>query len=499
MMEKIAKKFILFNILLLVVSNSAFCQKITASFPEKFTSKYSDYEILGKNAFGTILHFFNEDINHQLVIYNETLKPITKASVNLQDRNSKLEDILIFPDNIVLFYAQLIDGINYLKVKKLNNNLDITINPIVLDSVKRDGIEPTQPYYIKASPDNSQILCFNLQGSKSERLKINYVIYNNQFQLLKKSTLIFENNNGVDLKASRIANNGNAVFLIAHNSRRPIDDKYAIENFNLVTINHLDYKATTRVIESKDLLFKLPALDISVDGNKIFMSSCYQNINDPKILGLMNGMFSFNPEIEGFVSKIPLTEVDISQFKSFEFRNWWEKASIIRPKNIIPRSDGGFILVNESEYRYTKVVRSPTSNSFNTYPYYNQDQYIRYYDQNHYYDIIAYSIDPNGKVDWKTNLSKVQETESDGGIFSSYLLYESNNMLKFLFNEDIYNNGNFMEYNLNANGNFKRISLLNSEKKELQLIPQKGKQIDENTIIIPSERKKYLQLVMIKY
>ena len=56
-----------------------------------------------------------------------------------------------------------------------------------------------------------------------------------------------------------------------------------------------------------------------------------------------------------------------------------------------------------------------------------------------------------------------------------------------------------MEYNLNANGNFKRISLLNSEKKELQLIPQKGKQIDANTLIIPSERKKYLQLVMIKY
>lgn len=93
----------------------------------------------------------------------------------------------------------------------------------------------------------------------------------------------------------------------------------------------------------------------------------------------------------------------------------------------------------------------------------------------------------------------MQETESDGGIFSSYLLFESNNMLKFLFNEDIYNNGNFMEYNLNANGNFKRISLLNSEKKELQLIPQKGKQIDANTLIIPSERKKYLQLVMIKY
>lgn len=498
-MKRRAIKYIFILVLFLAISKTGFSQSITASIPEKFTSKYSDYEILGKNSFGTILHFFNEDINHQLVVYNESLRPINKAAINLQDRNASLEEIVVLPEHIALFYSQLIEGMNYLKVKKLNSNLDITVNALTLDSVKRDGIEQTQPYYIKTSPDNSQFLCFNLQGSRAERLRINYVIYNSQFQLLKKSTLIFENNNGVDLKASRIANNGNAVFLIAHNSRRPIDDKYAIENFNLVTINHLDYKPITRVIESKDLMYKLPALDIAIDGNKIFLSACYQDINDPKILGIMNGMFSFNAEIEGFVSKIPLTEEDISQFKSFEFRNWWEKASIIRPKNIIPRSDGGFILINESEYRYTKVVRSPSSNSFNTYPYYNQDQYIRYYDQNHYYDIIAYSIDPNGKIDWKTNLSKVQETESDGGIFSSYLLFESNNMLKFLFNEDIYNNGNFMEYNLNANGNFKRISLLNSEKKELQLIPQKGKQIDANTLIIPSERKKYLQLVMIKY
>lgn len=485
--------------LLLLVQFHAKTQTITASFPEKFTTKYSDYEILGKNTFGTILHFFNGNINHQLVIYNESLKPMTKASINLQDKNAKLEEIVVLPENIALFYSQLENGINYLKVKKLNQNLDITINPVVLDSVKKDGIEQLEPFYIKTSPNNQQLLCFNLQKSKSDLLRIYYSIYNAQFALQKRGVLTFENNNGVDIKAARIANNGNALFLVSQNSRRPIDDKYAIEKFNLITIDHETYKPVTRVIESTDFLFKLPALDISIDGRKIFLASCYQNNSDQKNLGIMTGMFSFNENVEGFISKIPLTEEDISKFKSFEFRNWWEKASIIRPKNIIPRSDGGFILINESEYRYTKVVRSPTSSSINTYPYYNQDQYIRYYDQNHYYDIIGYSINSNGAIDWKINMPKTQETESDGGIFSSYLLFESNNMLKFLFNEDIYNNGNFMEYNLNANGNFKRVSLLNSEKKELQLIPQKGKQIDENTVIIPSERKKNLQLIMIKY
>jgi len=78
-------------------------------------------------------------------------------------------------------------------------------------------------------------------------------------------------------------------------------------------------------------------------------------------------------------------------------------------------------------------------------------------------------------------------------------MYEANNVLKFLFNEDIYNNGNFIEYNINPLGNQKRISLFNSDKENLTLIPQKGKQISGNMVLIPSEQKRNLQFVLFKY
>ena len=71
--------------------------------------------------------------------------------------------------------------------------------------------------------------------------------------------------------------------------------------------------------------------------------------------------------------------------------------------------------------------------------------------------------------------------------------------MKFLFNEDFYNIGNFVEYNVNPNGLTKRESVLNSEKQNLVMVPLKARQLDGNTIIFPSEQKRNLQFVLFKY
>lgn len=79
------------------------------------------------------------------------------------------------------------------------------------------------------------------------------------------------------------------------------------------------------------------------------------------------------------------------------------------------------------------------------------------------------------------------------------MLFQSNNVLKFLFNENITQSGNFMEYNVNPAGVLLRNSLFNAEKENMMLIPQKGRQLPGNMLLIPAENRKSLQFVMIKY
>ena len=46
-------------------------------------------------------------------------------------------------------------------------------------------------------------------------------------------------------------------------------------------------------------------------------------------------------------------------------------------------------------------------------------------------------------------MPKSQFSENDDGYYSSFAFFEANNVLKFLYNEDFYNIGNFAEYNIN--------------------------------------------------
>ena len=96
-------------------------------------------------------------------------------------------------------------------------------------------------------------------------------------------------------------------------------------------------------------------------------------------------------------------------------------------------------------------------------------------------------------------MPKSQVSENDDGYYSSFAFFEANNVLKFLYNEDFYSNGNFVEYNVNPNGLTKRQSMMNSEKQNLVMVPLKAKQLDGHSIIIPSEQKRSIQFVLFQY
>ena len=68
---------------------------------------------------------------------------------------------------------------------------------------------------------------------------------------------------------------------------------------------------------------------------------------------------------------------------------------------------------------------------------------------NYYYnDIIAYKIDPEGSFDWVTKINKVQVSTNDGGPYSSYESFVSDDEMSFIFNDHIDNydeNGDFID------------------------------------------------------
>jgi hypothetical protein len=249
-------------------------------------------------------------------------------------------------------------------------------------------------------------------------------------------------------------------------------------------------------IKKPDLLFKSLITEVSDSKEAVYITMSYKHTHERDDIGYYIQTLDFRTSTKILDQKIQLTEKDVIQSKTFDFKNWQDKASIIKPKRLVPRSDGGFLLVAEGEFKYTKVDRvQPVSYNYTYIP----DPNVRYTDQNHFYDIFVFSINKDGSIDWKVDMPKSQISENDDGYYSSFACLEANNVMKFFYNEDIMSTGNFVEYNVNPAGKTKRVSILNSEKEDVVLIPQKSKQVDGRSIIIPSEQKRVLQLVKFTY
>lgn len=463
-------------------------QELVKSFPTKLSNKYYDYDIVGKNDQGIIIHHFNSN-EHMLELLSENLRTLSKKELNLRDKNTRLEELIPSGKGLFAFYSHLEGNKQYLKARYVNEYLEASYTPIVLDSLYKTAFDGFDPFYVKYSFDRKYITTFSILDEKGI-FAVRYKIFNDSLKLIKSGNFQLDGRDMV-LKRLKINHEAKILAVIAHTARIPESLEYEYDELYVFSQELNADSAVKNVIKEEGIYFKQIISEFSPNNSNAYISASYKTKVDKKdVIGILAA--KVEPQMK--LNKIPFTEQQITQLHNYEFRDWIEKASIIKPKKIIPRSDGGMIVIMEGQYQYTRVIRTSPTNM-----YYYGDSYMRMYDQNHYFDILCYSISPDGSLNWQSVSPKVQVTEGDGGLYSSYMMFEANNVLKFLFNEDVYNNGNFIEYNVNPLGNQKRISLFNTDKQNMSLIPQKGKQISGNMVLIPSEQKRNLQFVLFKY
>lgn len=153
----------------------------------------------------------------------------------------------------------------------------------------------------------------------------------------------------------------------------------------------------------------------------------------------------------------------------------------IRSGILCPRADGGALLV--AEY-YDKTVESYEYTNYD--PYYGYRTSTRQVEFYEYDDILLFSIKPDGTPSWNNVIRKKQISREDRGVNSSYAIINSKQQITFIFNEDVEQNSNVLQYEMEADGALDRKSIFNANQQEVQLRPSSAEQISFNEIIIPS-------------
>lgn len=474
---------------------SSFAQTIIKSYPDKVPSRFSDYDILGRNDLGLVVHYFGNN-ESQLVTYDDQLRISNRMDMPFKGKSANLESFVLLKDKIMAFYTTNGDTYQYFKLKIIDAKLNVPAESILLDSLPLASIGNGKSFYVKTSPDKSKILTFSILKNKASYF-VRFTILSDSIRVLNRNLFSMQEAEDVALKSIRINNEGDVVAFFGNLNGTDNDD-YDYDKYTTLAFNRSTNTIGEQVMMHPDYVYKNLISEVGVQKEFAYVTACYRNINNKNDIGLAYQIIDLRTNTVLLDSKMPFTSDILQHAQTNEFRTWQEKAQMVKPKRIVPRNDGGFILVTEGENKVTRVERIPV----NTYGYYNAAPYtssVKYIDQNQYFDIGVFSINKDGSVDWQTSMPKSQVSENDDGYYSSFAFFEANNVLKFLFNEDFYNIGNFVEYNVNPNGLTKRQSVMNSEKQELVLVPLKAKQLDGHTIVFPSEQKRNLQFVLFQY
>jgi hypothetical protein len=155
-------------------------------------------------------------------------------------------------------------------------------------------------------------------------------------------------------------------------------------------------------------------------------------------------------------------------------------------EKIILRKDGGAVLVAEASY----------TTDYSYYDYFTQSYTSR--TEYHFNNIVIIAVNLNGNIDWLNVVRKNQESEDDGGVFSSFCPVLTSDELILIYNSDISRNSEVLGARTSKTGAQTENHLVRPSE-HLLLYSRSGKQVSEDEVVIPCISKKKLSLVKITF
>ncbi len=148
-------------------------------------------------------------------------------------------------------------------------------------------------------------------------------------------------------------------------------------------------------------------------------------------------------------------------------------------KDVVVRSDGGALLVAESNYETTQTYVQYSQG----FPVYRE---IVYY---HYDEIIALSINPDGTLDWRQIIPKSQVSTQQSP-FTSFVSFVTSQHLNIIYNEEGRSKNAVVLYRINNQGDVDPRVILSPEAEDAAIIQSDAAVVAPNALLIPAVKRK---------
>ncbi len=478
--------------LLLCIPGFISAQKIFISDPQKISTELVGYNILGKNKNGDILIYKKFRFEDNIDVYDKQMAFKRRKEITIKSLDYESIEVYKSQDMIYHFYTYKENKNSYLNIQIFNEDIEKKGTPIILDSTSLRLGENYSEFKIVKAKNNPYFLIYKYEFSAGRIDKMFTLVVDGEGVVIQKNDInLPDDNNSPILIKEFITDSGTPIFLFENDEFNCKKDISASQYTFVLPkpgggviysdVSTPDYCQDEMSFGVDNSSGNIIGISFLKEDNKDYMVG-YNYVS----VSSSNGVILFN-------SNYLFPQETLDEIAGLAKEKGIKNLPIYQIGNIIPRADGGALLV--AEY-YDKTVENYEYTNYD--PYYGYRTTSRQVEFYEYDDILLFSIRPNGVPDWNSVIRKKQVSREDRGVNSSYAIVNSKQKLTFIFNEDVEQNSNVLEYEMDADGTLDRKSIFNANQQEVQLRPASAEQVSYNEIIIPSIYKKTLSFVKLQ-
>ena len=509
------KTSILFFVALFVNAFSQ-AQKISYSEVQREDQREMNFEIIGK--VGGNVQIYKELRNrHSLCIFSPDM--VEKNRIELQFLPDRVinTDFIAYADFSYMIYQYHKKGILHCSLAKFNADGKLMAEPTDLDTTEISFSNESKIYSVINSDDKKKIMVFKIKKQHDKAYQMTTLLYNNQFNLLKKSQFTMQINDRDGIFTDFILDNdGDMVF----GRCGRVGGREYINEVNLLFKPADDDKVMPIAVDLKDRTLDEVKLKFDNFNKRIILTSLYYK----QKRGNIDGIYTL---VWDKLKKSVANESNFLFNDSLRMDARLDNASLKTAFNdhfirqIIPAQDGSYAITSELyftnsrgntwnryDYLYGSSMFSPYNyygfySPFNRYGYsgmydpfnrFNQNNIVRYTTGN----VMVFYFDKEGKLLWSNTIRKEQYDDNYDS-FISYQLFNTGSELRFLFNLREKRDLLLNSATIDGTGILKRQPTLKNLQRDYEFMPKYGKQIGLRQIILPCLYKNYICFANVEF
>lgn len=473
-------KPVLFLLLAINLTIPAIAQDVIYSQYDKFDFHTDEYAIVGMSG-GNLYTYTNSAGSAMLNAFDDSMNKT--ATVLLDFFPDKIYQVrfIAYPDKIIVLYQALESNKVVQYAALLDDKGRLKGKPIELGSTKTGIFGATKIYFSSEVSDNKKNILIYSTNERGSDIEFEGKWMDDNLTVVKRSKATFPADNKIEHGEVNLSNDG-TVFMSAYTT---VGAQNYADQFWILALKAGATKFDAKELPLDEKYAASGYLKVDNINGRVYLGGFYSDKKNGSFDGLIYA--DYDVASESFLSTkfIPFDQELLNaagaRRKNHAFDNY-------EVKQLIVKNDGGFVLIAEVHYI---TIRSNYTPGFGYYSYYSpyMTTMVREY---HYDDIMALSYKNDGSREWSSFIPKIQYSQEDGGVFSSYALLNTGGTLAFLFNDFNVAHSRIQLATLDAEGKTDIHSFTAEGNDYPDWLPKSGKQVSARDLIVPCFHKKQI-------